>query len=314
MKTILVTGSNGLIGKSLCEYLYAHNLHFKEFDINLPKSHPNFGDINNKFSIAAHLEGCTGIIHLAGVSRVIWGERDPDGCWQTNVVGTQNILEAAFNSSLKPWVIYASSREVYGQQQKFPVTESASLQPLNVYAHSKVAAEELVQHYNTRGLTTAVLRFSSVYGRTDDHMDRVVPAFCRAAVLNKPFKIEGLQNTFDFTHVSDVVRGILRTIECLEHNQSLPPIHLTTGQPTTLQTLANYVCEAGPFQPEIIELPPRNFDVSKFYGDNGLAREYLGWEPSTPIKTGINQLTQDYLSVNSFTQNKSNQIYKQVVY
>lgn len=85
--------------------------------------------------------------NLAAVSRVIWGEQQPDLCWQTNVTSTRHVLESAYTSSNQPWVLYASSRAVYSQQKRFPVTESAPLQPLNTYARLKVAAEELVAEY-----------------------------------------------------------------------------------------------------------------------------------------------------------------------
>lgn len=307
MSTILITGLNGLIGKSLYQYLLEKSSYqLKGLDIKFPHSHPSYGDINNFDSIQNHLENCDGIIHLAGVSRVVWGEKQPEYCWQTNVIGTQHILEAAYKSSYKPWVIYASSREVYGQQQQFPVIESARLQPLNHYARSKVAAEELIQQYQAKGLRTAILRFSSVYGRVDDYRDRVTPAFCRAAAFNEPLRIEGLQNTFDFTHVEDVVRGIVKTVNKLEQGQTLPPIHLTTGVPTTLQQLAELACTINNSTSEIIELPPRNYDVTKFYGDPGLARKYLDWIPQIDVTTGVNQLVTafcraNYLKENQFT-------------
>jgi UDP-glucose 4-epimerase len=295
MPTILITGSQGLIGKTLIKYLKNTPYQVKQLDINLPVNHPHYGDINHPESIHQQLADCIGIIHLAAISRVIWGEQQPELCWQTNVLGTSYLLAAAYKATAKPWFIYASSREVYGQQQQFPVVESASLQPLNAYARSKVAAEELVNQYQTQGLKTAILRFSSVYGRIDDHADRVVPAFCRAAAYGKTLNIEGLDNTFDFTHVTDVVDGIVKTILQLQQGQSLPAIHLTSGQPTTLYELAKLACNISNTSAKLIEAPPRSFDVAKFYGSPLLAQEKLGWKPKIAIETGITQLIEDFL-------------------
>lgn len=295
MSSLLITGSQGLIGKALCKRLKAISYCIKLFDNSFSVDHPDYGDIICCDTIQKKIKNCHGVVHLAAVSRVIWGEQQPEKCWQTNVTGTQNVLECAYLSLHKPWVIYASSREVYGQQQQFPVTESSPLQPLNIYARSKVAAEEQVQHYQSRGLKTAILRFSSVYGRTDDHQDRVVPAFCRAAALGKPLRIEGAKNTFDFTQIDDVVEGIVKVIEQLEQGYPLPPIHLTTGQPTTLEELAQLACKASQKQAPFIAAPPRNFDVSKFYGDPSLARAQLGWTPQITIEKGVRQLVTDFL-------------------
>lgn len=299
MSSLLITGSQGLIGKALCKRLKADFYCVKVFDNSFPVDHPDYGDITCRDTIQKRMKNCRGIVHMAAVSRVIWGEQQPEKCWQTNVIGTQNVLKCAYLSLYQPWVIYASSREVYGQQQQFPVTESSPLQPLNIYARSKVVAEAQVQHYQSRGLKTSILRFSSVYGRSYDHADRVVPAFCRAAALGEPLRIEGAKNTFDFTHVDDVVEGILKVIDQLERGYLLPPIHLTTGQPTTLEKLAQLACKASQKQAPFIAAPPRNFDVSTFYGDPALAREQLGWTPQTTIGTGVKELVTDFLKQNN---------------
>ena len=145
MNCLLLTGSRGLIGNSLAEYLYQQAIPFKPFDLRFPLGHPGEGDVLDKVAVKKAMEGCTGVIHLAGTSRVILGQKDPALCLAHNVEGTTNIIEAVLESPYKPWIIYASSREVYGQQETLPVCEDAVLNPMNVYAHSKVAAEKVIQ-------------------------------------------------------------------------------------------------------------------------------------------------------------------------
>jgi UDP-glucose 4-epimerase len=295
MATIVVTGSKGLIGKALCAALQQFSYSIKPFDINFPHAHPYYGDINDTESMHHHFENCDGIVHLAAVSRVVWGEQQPERCWQTNVEGTKNVLKIAASLPSKPWVIYASSREVYGQQQQLPVVETASLQPLNVYARSKVSAETLVSQYQYFGIKTAILRFSSVYGCIYDHADRVIPAFCSASALGKTLRIEGSNNTFDFTHVSDVVNGIVSTIKYMENNQPFPSaLHLTSGKPTTLHKAAELARAAGNKNSTFMEATPRDFDVAAFIGDPSLAKQVLGWEAKIDIHSGIAQLVHDY--------------------
>ncbi len=84
------------------------------------------------------------------------------------------------------------------------------------------------------GLAVGVLRFANVYGPGNDHPDRVVPAFARAAAAGGELRIDGSDNTFDFTHISDVVRGILTMVELLARGERrAPPIHLASGRGTT---------------------------------------------------------------------------------
>ncbi|MGP1925045.1 MAG: NAD-dependent epimerase/dehydratase family protein [Arsenophonus sp. NEOnobi-MAG3] len=297
MRRILITGSSGLIGQVLCKKIDKFYC-IEKFDSKFHKESSEYGDILLPKTLQQRLKHCDGIIHLAAISRVIWGEKQPDICWKTNVTGTCNILDLAYQSPKKPWVLYASSREVYGQQQLFPVKESARLKPLNIYANSKVAAEGLVEKYKLKGLKTAILRFSSVYGSINDHHDRVVPAFCQAAVTGKPIHIEGATNMFDFTHVTDVVEAIFKVIKRLEQGQELPTMHLTSGQAVSLETLAKLVTGFAEYPLKLIIDPPRCFDVSKFYGDNSLTCRLLNWAPKINIETGISMLMNDFYQKN----------------
>ena len=298
MSYILVTGSEGLIGKQLCLTLKKLGRSVQHFDIKFPKDHNDFGDILDLDCLHTKLKECIGIVHLAAISRVVWGENDPDHCWQTNVIGTQNIIQAAKNSPLKPWILYASSREVYGEQKNLPVEIDAEYIPVNIYAHSKVVAEKEILQARELGLRTAVVRYSSVYGSIHDHEDRVVPAFCRAAILGAPLKIEGLDNTLDFTHVADSVKGTIAIIDALERGEhALPPMHLTTGVPTTLGALAKLACKSAGRELNIVEAPSRSYDVARFWGNTTKTTQILGWQAEIPIETGVYNLAQQFKSL-----------------
>jgi UDP-glucose 4-epimerase len=291
---VLITGSEGLIGRELQRQLKAINIAYLRYDKCIPRKQPGYGNILNKTLLQSSIEKCNGIVHLAAVSRVIWGERDPKACWETNVNGTQNVLDIAANCAHKPWVIYASSREVYGQPATLPATEDTPLNAVNHYAKAKVAAENLVNSYKEQGLNTVILRFSNVYGDIIDHSDRVVPAFCLAAALGGKINIEGKDNLFDFTHVTDVVRGLIATIKCLAADSHLPPIHFTSGKATSLLELAELANEMGGGLADIVYKPPRNFDVAQFYGIPSRAYQLLNWQHTTPLVLGLNQLINTY--------------------
>jgi len=288
MHCILVTGSEGLIGKSLRQYLESKKISVRGLDNKLPPNHAEYGDILDKKTVNQAVDGCSGIIHLAASSRVIFGEQTPSACWNYNVDGTTYILEAALNSPKKPWVIYASSREVYGQQEILPVSEDAPLKPMNMYARSKVAAERKVMEAGEAGLLTAILRFSNVFGSVFDHHDRVIPAFCRAALRHQPLRLEGKNNIFDFTFISDVIEGISKASEFLETQaRSLPPIHFTTGRGLTLHEAARIIINLANSTSNIIEKTPRAFDVSYFYGDFSRAKSLLNWSPQIAFEEAI---------------------------
>ena len=287
---LLVTGHCGLIGRHIVPIIENHGFTVKGLDIT-NKS----GDINNTSDIERAIEGCNGVIHLAAVSRVIWGEQNPEQCWQTNAVASEQLLLAALESKAKPWVIMASSREVYGEPSSSPVSEEMPLLPVNIYGESKLAMEQASLSAREAGLNTAILRLSNVYGDTNDHADRVLPAFCRRAVEGKTLRVDGFDHVFDFTHVSDTVEGIWRLVQMLENGEEgIPPIHLLPGIGTTLLEAAEMAVNAAKSSSEIISAPSRHYDVSRFVGDPSRAKAILGWEAKVSPELGIGLLVEDF--------------------
>lgn len=288
---LLITGSQGLIGRALVSTLRARGEQAIGFDL---RNHPG-EDVLDADALARAALDCRGIIHLAAVSRVIWGEHDPVRCRATNVEGMRHVIAAALASPRRPWLLFASSREVYGQPEHLPVSESAPLAPVNVYGHTKVEAERmLAQAARERQLHHAIVRLSNVYGCIHDHEDRVVPAFARAAASGASMRIDGIDNTFDFTHVDDVTRALSIVIEHLDRSGSLPPVHLLTGRPTSLGRLAELAAAAGGGRSSLVEAPARAYDVARFHGDPRRARELLDWTAHVTIEQGIAQFVEQF--------------------
>lgn len=288
---VLVTGAAGLIGRAVSPLLRAAGASVIPFDL---RSEPP-RDVTDEATLRQALQDVDGVVHLAGVSRVIDGERNPDLCRRTNTEATRALLRIAREQRRAPWFIQASSREVYGQQERLPVPEDAVLSPRNVYAHSKVAVERLTHEARDSGMITAVVRFSNVFGDTLDHADRVVPAFARAAALGEAVRVDGSQCTFDFTVVTDVADGLMRVVRLLsEGERALPPIHFVTGRQTSLGELADMALAHG--ATARTEAPARSFDVHRFCGDPARAQALLGWRAATPLETGFAMLVKSYRS------------------
>jgi nucleoside-diphosphate-sugar epimerase len=289
---VLVTGAAGLIGRAVSPLLRAAGATVIPFDL---RSRPQ-RDVTDEAAVRHALQDIDGVIHLAGVSRVIDGERNPDLCRRTNIEATRTLLRLALERPRAPWFIQASSREVYGQQERLPVAEDAQLSPRNVYARSKVAVEQLTEEARERGMITAVVRFSNVFGDTDDHADRVVPAFARAAAAGGKVRVDGSQCTFDFTVAADVADGLTRVARLLcEGERALPPVHFVTGRQTSLGDLAQLAMAHGAAEQR--EAPARSFDVHRFCGDPGRAAALLGWRASTPLESGFAQLVESFRGV-----------------
>lgn len=290
---ILITGSAGLVGGALQRALVEHG--FEVVGLDLRSSGASRGDVRDLEAVRRAVGGCDGIVHLAAVSRVLWGEQDPELCLSTNVGGLRNVLAAAAASKRRPWFVFASSREVYGQPELLPATEDAPLRPVNVYGRSKVEGERLVEAAGRDGVRVGIIRLSNVYGSIDDHADRVVPAFARAAVEGAPLRVDGQEHTFDFTYIDDVTHGIEALVRLLLAGEvAPPPLHFVTGVPTTLGELAEAAIEIAASTSTVQLAPPRDFDVARFYGSPERARTLLGWSPIVPVRDGLTRLIDAY--------------------
>ena len=86
-KTVLITGSRGLVGRRLCALLRRDGFSVKELD--LLGCGESRGDVTHLDDIEAAIRHCNGVVHLGAVSRVVLGQRAPELCWRTNVEGVQ---------------------------------------------------------------------------------------------------------------------------------------------------------------------------------------------------------------------------------
>lgn len=287
---ILITGSSGLIGCALRRALRLSG--YETNGLDLRGVGPEQGDVRDMHRVQQNLQGCVGVVHLAAVSRIVIAEADPGLCWSVNVEGFRTVVRAAEQASQRPWLIFASSREVYGRSANFPVSEDSALCPVNVYGRSKVEAERQLSISARGGMRAAIARFSNVYGSVDDHHTRVVPAFSKAAATGGIIRVEGEENAFDFTHLDDTVSGLLALIGRISSDDfhHLLTLQFVTGQMTSLGELARLAASMAREKVDIIEVPSRSFDVGKFCGNRQKAFDVLGWSPQVDLPVGLTRL------------------------
>lgn len=281
---ILVTGSEGLIGKALVENLKSKNYEVIEFDIK------NNEDVLDKSLVEEKIKSVNGVVHLAAVSRVITAYNDPENSVRTNILGTTNILESIRKLNPNCWMIFASSREVYGETNG-KIKENDQLNPLNVYGSTKLAGESICTSYRKNYSTeTYIVRFSNVYGGKNDHPDRVIPIFLHQALNNLDITVNGGEQMFDFVHLEDVVDGLSILIEKITQKQMQNEIfifHFVTGIGIKLMDLVEKIKDVTNSNSSIKFLPARNYDVEKFVGDPTRTEQVLGWKSKISLEDGL---------------------------
>lgn len=282
---ILVTGSEGLIGRRFCRLLDATRLEYARYDLKLGQ------DICDREMLKNAVLRADGVVHLAALTRVKRCEAMPYECKETNLYAVAELAD--FCDDHGKWLVFASSREVYGEQEQFPVAEDARLHPKNIYARSKAAGEALMT--GRRGQFANIIRFSNVYGDVDDHPDRVVPAFARAAAEGERIVVQGMDTTLDLVHVDDAASGLLAVTALTMGDHKLPPIHLVSGIGTPLGKLADLALAHGASGAK--EVDPNPIHVERFVGSKQRAFQLLGWEAKTPIEKGFARLVEDFRKV-----------------
>lgn len=261
-KKILVTGVLGFIGRSLLETLIEqkceaelYGIDIKPFPSNASVLKKNIHyeqlDIRNRELVQSYVRKhkFDGIVHLAAVSRVEDAENNKKNCIDTNYKGTQYIATAAAENK-STWFIFGSSREVYGEQKDFPVSENADLLPLNIYGFYKLEGERIVKASFEK---YCVLRFSNVYGNTYDIPKRVIPKFVQTALQGGELTLEGGAQIIDFTFIDDTVRSIVRCMEFLDTGKIRnETIHILSGRKNKITDII-----------DILQKKQMRFSVSK---------------------------------------------------
>ena len=231
------------------------------------------------------------VIHLAAHAKVFELVEHPERALE-NVSSCFHALDFARRQNAP--FIFGSSREVYGDIHRH-VTEEAEADFVvaeSPYSASKIAGEAFIYSYaECYDLPYLVFRFSNVYGRFDndiDRMERVLPLFMNLIANDKPLVVYGREKVFDFTYVDDCIAGIRLGIDALlsgrVKNQT---INLAFGQGNTLVDAVNLIGLTLGKEPNAAFEPARPGEVMRYVADISKAREVLSYAPQTPLTAGI---------------------------
>ncbi|MBN2309140.1 MAG: NAD-dependent epimerase/dehydratase family protein, partial [Candidatus Hydrogenedentes bacterium] len=231
------------------------------------------------------------VVHLAAHAKVHELVEQPDRALE-NITMTFNVLEFCRHHNLP--LVFSSSREVYGDIHRYITEESHADFAFteSPYSASKISGEALIYSYaQCYDLPYIVFRFSNVYGRYDndiERMERVIPLFIRKIGRGEPITVYGEDKVLDFTYVDDCVSGIRQGIELLVSGaDSGHTINLAYGQGQSLVSMAQYVGEELGVTPDISIEPSRVGEVTHYVANIGKARALLGYNPQTALREGI---------------------------
>ena len=297
----LITGGAGFIGSHLADRLSTTGNEVFVVDnlstgviINLvgikERIKFNKGSILDKKLIDKLVEECDHIIHLAAALGVFNIVNKSLESLQTNLQGTEIVLEAA-NKYRKP-ILIASSSEIYGKNDKVPLSEEDDRivgHPLKSrwsYSEAKAVDESLAYFYNQENnLPVRIVRFFNIVGpRQVGHYGMVVPRFVISALKNEPLQVYGTGEQIRcFCHVDDAVRALLLVIDS---NKAIGQVfNVGNNQQISIMDLAKKVIEITGSRSNIVKIPyseayPEGFeDMQRRVPDISKIKNVLGWSP-----------------------------------
>ena len=287
--SVVVTGGAGFIGSHLVDALVARGEQVVVLD-NLRRGRVDYiaphlasgavhfieGDIRDEDAVREATRDARLVYHLAAQSNVLGAMQDGSYSFTTNVVGTHIVLEAA--AAARARVVFSSSREVYGDAVRTPVSEDDALAPKNPYGASKVAGEAYCRAMRfSRGLDVAVLRFANVYGPRDT--DRVIPRWLALATEGRPLQVYGGKQVLDFVPIETAVQALLYAGD----NGLAEPVNIGSGAGTSILELAQRVLSATGSASEVEVVPANECEVVAFVADVVRMRGLGIDPPSDPL-------------------------------
>ncbi len=297
-QTILVTGGAGFIGSNLVRYIlenrpgdrvinldgltYAGNMESLAEFVDDPRHEFVHGDINDAEKLDTIMPKADVVLHLAAESHVDRSIHNPSLFLQTNIIGTQCMLDSAKKHGIKRFV-YVSTDEVYGElplddkSQLF--TESTPLSPNSPYAVSKTGGDMLARAYHhTYDMNIGITRCSNNFGPYQ-FPEKVIPLFVNNLLEGKKVPLYGDgRNVRDWLHVLDHCEAICRVLD-----EGKPGEAYNIGgnnERSNLELTKMLIELCGRDESFIEQVPDRLGHDMRYAIDATKIRDELGWEPT----------------------------------
>jgi dTDP-glucose 4,6-dehydratase len=309
---VLVTGGAGFIGSNFIRYLLQArgDVEVVNFDKLTYAANPEsladisatsrysfvYGDIADPSAVSRVFQsGLDAVINFAAETHVDRSIEDPSPFLQTNILGTQCLLEAARKTRL-PRFLHISTDEVYGSAPAGrSFTEEAHLDPRSPYAASKAAADHLVSAYaNTYGVSTVILRCTNNYGPYQ-FPEKLIPLMIANAREDKSLPIygDGLQER-DWLFVEDYCSAIALALEHAKPG-AIYNVSADAPQPNlkTVQTILKFLDKPESLVNYVQDRPGHD---RRYALDSSKLRKELGWKPKVSFEEGIRRTIEWYQS------------------
>src|SRR5512141_2105308 len=253
---------------------------FRKLDISLEQ------DVNQLAG-----EKFDAVVNLAARAGVRASVENPRLFYETNLMGTLNLLELCRKTGIKKFLL-ASTSSIYGANPPYPTSETASSsEPLQPYAASKKAAEVLAHSYHyLHGIDVSVVRYFTVYGPAG-RPDLALFRFAQWISEGLPVRVNGDgEQSRGFTYIDDIARGTILALRPVGYEV----INLGGHEVITINNLIKLLEEVIGKKAIVQHGPPNPADMFTNWADVSKAGALLGWEPQFNMRSGVEKLVEWY--------------------
>ena len=304
-RPVLVTGAGGFIGGHLVEHLVREGARVRAFvrynsrnqrgtldwlepeviaDVDVV-----LGELRDYESVARAVQDMDFVLHLAAQIAIPYSYVNPRDFFETNVLGSLNVAQAALAAGVER-VVHTSTSEVYGTARTAPITEDHPLEPGSPYAASKVGADKLMDSWERAyDLPVTILRPFNTYGPRQSAR-AVLPTIISQALTGERLRLGSLDPRRDLTYVEDTCAGFVAAATASPEVVGRT-IQLGTGYDVSIADVVRMVGEVLGRELEVereeARVRPPNSEVMRLVSEPRLARELMGWEPRVDLREGI---------------------------
>jgi len=304
---LLVTGSEGFIGSHLVEELVASGhqvtafVQYNSFNSAgwldaLPKEVQKvveviMGDVRDAGSVRAAVRGHARVAHLAALIAIPYSYSAPHSYYETNALGTLNVLDACRDFGVER-LVHTSTSEVYGSAQYVPIDEKHPLVGQSPYSASKIAADQLAHSYwASFGLPLTTLRPFNAYGPRQSQRAFIPSVMVQVLSGARKLKLGSLTPTRDLTYVKDTAQGF---VKALESEAGLGEVfNMGSGFEISMGDVVDMIRTLSSQSFDVVEdverLRPDISEVERLWSDSARMKNTFDWSPVHAQKEGLLQ-------------------------
>jgi len=311
---ILVTGAAGFIGFNFSKYLLEktnfdvigvdnlndyYSVNVKKSRLKLLKEFKNFSfvklDITNKKKLEKIFKvKIDAVFHFAAQAGVRYSIKNPRAYIESNTLGFFNVMDFSIKNKVKK-IFYASSSSVYGESKKFPLKESDSINPKNIYGLTKKNNEEiteLLSKYNN--ISCIGLRFFTVFGEWG-RPDMLINKYLKSIFYkNKKFYLNNFgHHTRDFTYIKDINKILFNLLK-KKPFKGHTVFNICSNKPIKITKILGIISKEVKQKPKIYKRKFQQADVIKTHGDNNKIKKYTNIKKFTETSLAISSVANWY--------------------